>query len=175
MGTKKSTWVLIGFFIITTWLLGFVIEAQAETMKCKIGRVIIKEETMPVDDEEGHILVMQIGQGLAFFENGDIANFKNQSIADRRTGIGKGSQSMAYIFLTFQDGSSIIVRLDYRSIADASGKISTKTTGEIIKGSGRFGGIKGTFSSTGEMLPRIKGEADKYFSDATLTYTLPSK
>ncbi len=157
------------------WLLGFIIEAQAETMKCKIARVVTKEESMPVADEEGHILVMQISQGVAFFENGDIANFKTQAIADRRTGTGKGSQSIAYIFFTFEDGSSIIPRVEYRSIADPSGKISTKTVGEIIKGTGRYEGIKGTFSSTGKMLPPIKGEADKYYVDATLTYTLPPK
>ena len=175
MATKKSIWVLIGFFIIAAWLLGFIIEAQAETMKCRIARVVAKEETMPVGDEEGHILVMQIGQGLAFFENGDIANFKTQSIGDRRTGTGKGSQSIAYIFFTFEEGSSIIATLEYRSIADPSGKISTKTTGQIINGTGRYKGIKGTYSSTGKALPPVKGEADKYFADATLTYTLPPK
>ena len=175
MATKKSLWFLLSVFIIAAWLLGFVIEVQAETMKCRIARVIIKEETMPVSDEEGHSLVMQIGQGLAFFENGDIANFKNQSISDRRTGPGKGSQSIAYIFFTFEDGSSIIATLEYRSIADPTGKISTRATGQIIKGAGRFEGIKGTYSSSGKMLPPIKGEADKYYGDTTLTYTLPSK
>ena len=172
MATRKSIWVLIGFFIITAWLLGFVIEAQAETMKCKIGRVVSKEETMPVSDEEGHILLMQMGQGLAFFENGDIANFKNQSIADRRT---SGSESIGYIFFTFEDGARIIVRVDYRSITDQSGKMSTKTTGEIIKGTGRYEGIKGTFSSTGKKLPLVQGEAEKYYVDATITYTRPPK
>ena len=155
MLTKKSMWVLIGFFIIAAWLLGFVIEAQAETMKCRIARVITKEETMPVTDEEGHILLMQISQGVAFFEKGDIANYKSQSISDQRTGTGR--QAISYIFLTFEDRSSIIAKLEFRAIPDASGKISTKTTGEIIKGTGRFGGIKGTYSSTGGMLPRIKG------------------
>jgi hypothetical protein len=31
---------------------------------------------MPIGDEEGHMLGMQISEGMAFFENGDIANFK---------------------------------------------------------------------------------------------------
>jgi hypothetical protein len=175
MATKKSMWVLIGFFIIAAWLLGIVIEAQAETMKCKFTRVVTKEVTWPVSDEEGHILLMQISEGLAFFENGDIANFKTQAISDRRTGTGKGSQAISYVFFTFEDGSSIIATLEYRSIADASGKISTKTTGQIINGTGRYKGIKGTYSSTGKALPPVKGEPDKYFADATLTYTLPPK
>ena len=175
MATKKSTWVVIGFFIIAAWLLGFIIEAQAETMKCRVARLVTKEETMPVSDEEGHSLAMRITEGLAFLENGDIANFKSQAISDQRTGIGKGAQSISYIFFTFEDESSIISRIEYRTIADPSGKISTKTTGEIIKGTSRFGGIKGTYSSTGKMFPRIKGEAEKYSMDVTLTYTLPPK
>ena len=175
MATKKSTWVVIGFFIIAAWFLAFVIEAQAETMKCKVARVATKDETMPIGDEEGHMLGMQISEGMAFFENGDVANFKTQSISDRRTGTGKGRQSISYIFFTFEDESSIIIKLDYRAIADPSGKISTKAAGEMIKGTGRFKGIKGTFSSTGKMLPPIKGEAEKYYIDAILTYTLPPK
>jgi len=175
MATKKSMWVVIGFFIISALLLGFVIEAQAETMKCRIARVLIKEERMLVSDEEGHMFAMRINEGVAFFENGDITNYKSQSIDDRSTGPGKGSQMIVYSFFTFEDGSSIIARSEYRSIADSSGKISTKATGEIIKGTGRFVGIKGTFSATGKMLPPIKGETEKYYADATLTYTLPPK
>jgi hypothetical protein len=175
MATRKLIWVLFGILVISAWVLGFIIEAQAETMKCRIARVVTKEETMPVSDEEGHILLTQISEGLAFFENGDIANFKTQAISDRRTGTGKGSHSISYIFFTFEDGSSIIVGLEFRSIADPSGKISTKTTGEIIKGTGRFAGIKGTYSSTGKMVPPIKGEAVKYSADGTLTYTLSPK
>jgi hypothetical protein len=168
-------WVVIGLFIIATWFLGFVIEAQAETMKCRVGRVVTKDETMAISDEEGHVFGMQISEGVAFFENGDVANFKTQSISDRRTGTGKGRQSISYIFFTFEDESSIVIKLDFRSIADASGKISTKAAGEMIKGTGRFAGIKGTFSSTGKMLPSMKGEADKFYIDAILTYTLPPK
>jgi hypothetical protein len=175
MATKKSTYIVIGMVVIIIWLLGFVIEAQAETMKCKIARVVTKEETMPVSDEEGHALFMQMSEGLAFFENGDIATVKTQTISDRATGTGKGSQAISYVFFTFEDGSSIVVRVEYRSMTDPSGKISSKTTGEIIKGTARFVGIKGAYSSTGKYFPAGKGEANKASADATITYTLPSK
>jgi hypothetical protein len=168
MNTKRSIVIFIGLLVITAWLLGFVIEAQAETMKCRIGRVVTKEEITPVTDEEGHTFGMQISQGVAFFENGDIANFKTESISDRAGGT---RQAISYIFFTFEDGASIIVKLDFRAVTDPSGKISTTAEGKIIKGTGRYKGIKGTFSSTGKMLPPIKGEADKYYIDATLTYT----
>jgi hypothetical protein len=170
---RKFIWIFIGILVIMAWLLGFIIEAQAETMKCKVARVVTKVETMPVGDEEGHILMMLISEGLAFFENGDIANFKSPAIADRTT--GKGSQSTGYLFFRFEDESSIIGRFEYSTMADPSGKMSSKSVGEIIKGTGRYQGIKGTFSSTGKVFPPVKGEADKYSGDVTITYTLPSK
>ena len=169
---RKFIWIFIGILVIMAWLLGFIIEAQAETMKCKVARVVTKVETMPVGDEEGHILMMLISEGLAFFENGDIANFKSPAVADRMT--GKVSQSIGYTFFTFEDGSSIIGRFQFSSIADQSGKMSTKSVGEIIKGTGRYQGITGTFSSTGKAF-YLKGEADKYSADVTITYTLPPK
>ena len=172
MATRKSMWVIFGILIISAWVLGSAIQVRAETMKCRVARVVTKDETMPVTDEEGHVLAMQISQGVAFFENGDIANFKAQAISDRATGTGRGSQAISYLYFTFEDGSSIIVRNEYRSITDSTGKISTKTVGEIIKGTGRYEGAKGTFSSTGKKLPSIKGEADKFFAEATIIYTL---
>ena len=172
MATKKSMWIFIGFFVITAWLLGFIIEAQAETMKCRVARVVTKDEITPITDEEGHVFGMQISEGLAFFENGDIANFKTQAFSDRARGT---RQAIAYIFFTFEDGCSIIAKLDFRSVTDPSGRISTKAGGEIIKGTGRFQDTKGTVSTAGKMLPPIKGEADKYYADMILTYTLPSK
>ncbi|MGZ3538692.1 MAG: hypothetical protein ACXVAB_11745, partial [Thermodesulfobacteriota bacterium] len=161
--------------VFTTWLLGFVPEAQAETMKCKATRTVTKELTMPVSHEEGRELILQVSEGVAFFENGDIANFKTEAIADRSTAPGKGSQAISYIYFTFEDGSSIVIRNEFRSIVDQSGKISTKAAGEIIKGKRRFEGIKGTFSSAGKKLPPMKGEADKFYIDAIFTYTLPTK
>jgi hypothetical protein len=32
MPTKKSIWIVLGIFVMVTCLLGFAIEAQAETM-----------------------------------------------------------------------------------------------------------------------------------------------
>ena len=49
-------------------------------------------------------------------------------------------------------------------------------TGEIIKGTGRFEGIKGTQTAKAKYLPVEKGEAGpKGIGEGTITYTLPSK
>jgi hypothetical protein len=175
MNTKKSIMIFIGLLVIMAWFLAFIIEAQAETMKCRATRTVTKELTMPVSHEEGRELILQVSEGVAFFEDGDIADFKTEAIADRSTAPGKGSQAISYIYFTFEDGSNITIRNEFRSTVDQSGKISTKAAGEIIKGKRRFEGIKGTYSSTGKKLPPIKGEADKFYIDGTFTYTLPTK
>jgi len=49
-------------------------------------------------------------------------------------------------------------------------------TSEIIKGTGRFEGIKGTQSAKAKYLPLEKGEfGPKGYGEGTVTYTLPSK
>jgi hypothetical protein len=76
---------------------------------------------------------------------------------------------------TFEDGSTIVVRFQRLMVSDTSGNVSAKTTTEIIKGTSRFEGIKGTTSYTGKAFPPGKGEAYKYTDDVTFTYTLPRK
>jgi hypothetical protein len=47
---------------------------------------------------------------------------------------------------------------------------------EIIKGTGRFEGIKGTQSAKAKYLPLEKGEGgSKGYGEGTITYTLPPK
>jgi hypothetical protein len=176
MATKKSIhiWILFGILIIAAWLLGFVIEAQAETMKCRTAGVATKSETMPAQvGDEGHLLGMTMREGLAFFENGEIATYITKGIWD--TTMGKAFKANGYLFFKFEDGSTIVTTYDQRAIADPSGKWSSKITGEIIKGTGRFEGIEGTTSTIGKQFPDVKGEASKSSTDITFTYTLSSK
>ena len=173
MATKKSIWVLFGILVISAWVLGSVIEARAETMKCRTAHMSTKRDTMPVPDEEGHVLGLSITEGLSFFENGEIAKMASYVALDSVP--QKGNQSMGYTFYTFGDGSTIVVRFQRVMVPDTSGNFSAKTTTEITKGTGRFGGIKGTTSSTGKAFPGSKGEAYRYTDDVTFTYTLPPK
>jgi hypothetical protein len=173
MAIKKSMWVLVGIFIIAAWLLGFAIEAKAETMKCRTASVTTKVETLPVSDVEGTTLSMRTTEGVAFFENGEIADFKAYSIGDATA--GKGFQAIGYNYITFEDGSKIITKFDMRVTADSSGKISIKSANEFIKGTGRFEGIKGIISGTGNKIPYVKDGPLKISSDVTFTYTLPPK
>jgi hypothetical protein len=172
MATKKLMCILFGILVISAWVLGSAILAGAETMKCKSIATATKDETISVSDEEGHFLRLRISEGLAFFENGEIAKVRLYSLSDT---VKKGGQGIGYILYTFDDGSTIVNRYQRLMVADQSGNYSAKTKSEIIKGTGRFEGIKGTSSSTGKDFPATKEEAGRVFNDSTLTYTLPTK
>jgi hypothetical protein len=113
-------------------------------------------------------------EGVDIFENGELAWFKAVLYADMIK--GAGSYEM-YTTRTFQDGSTITAYNKARVEATPAGlQTATKSTGEIIHGTGRFQGIKGTVTSSGKVLPPEKGEpSGKSISEGTLIYTLPSK
>ena len=89
-------------------------------------------------------------------------------IFDGAKGVGPYTQ---YITLTLQDGSTIT-----NLAKDTSFPGGYKWTGEIINGTGRFKGIKGTVMGAGKMLPPEKGEIlGKAVGTATFNFTLPPK
>ena len=168
MATKKSMWVLFSILLISAWVLGSAIQVGAETMKCKNIATATKDERISVSDEEGHVLGLQIMDGLAFCESGEIAKVRHHAVFDQSR---KGTQAIGYTILTFEDGSTIVSR--FQRLVSGTG--SATATTELIKGTGRFEGIKGTASATGKNFPPRKEEAARAFNDVTLTYTLPTK
>ena len=173
MITKKAAWVFFGILVISAWVLGSAIQVRAETMKCKSVQTTTKLERMEVGDEKGHFLGLQRMEGLAYCENGEIAKMRSDNVNDFVP--GKGAEALGYTFFTFEDGATIIVRFQ-RSVAFGQSAIgSAKSSSEIIKGTGRFEGIKGSTSGTGKNFQQSKEEPGRAFTDITLTYTLPPK
>ena len=172
MATKKLIWVLFGILVISAWVLGSIIQAGAETMKCKSAQINTKIDSIPVGDEQGHNLGLQRMEGLAYCENGEIVKTRTDAIFDFVA--GKGTQAIGYTFYTFDDNSTIIFKFQ-RSVDYTGGTGSAKASSQIIKGTGRFEGIKGTASATGKNFPRTQEEVGRAFTDTTLTYTLPTK
>ena len=173
MATKKSMWIVFGILVISVWVLGSANQSVAATMKCRTAATVTKSETIPVSDEEGHILGLSILQGLAFFDNGEIAKLRVHAIAD--TIPKKGGQAITYQIYTFEDGSTFVGRNQRLMVADERGNFSAKVTNELIKGTGRFEGIKGTGSATGKNFLGREEEATRTTSEFTFTYTLPTK
>jgi hypothetical protein len=175
MATKKSTWVLFGILVIAAWILGSVIHVEAETLNYKNYTYVTKQESAPVGDVDGHNMTFTARRGFVVFENGEVATFSAVVTGDTIKGSGS---SLQYSTMTFSDGSTIIMKsqITQTGTGTGPGAATATSTREIIKGTGRFEGIKGTGSSTNKILPLEEGEAgQKTTGEGSIIYTLPSK
>ena len=159
---------------IGIWVLGSVLQATAETLNFRSFNHVTKQETVPIADVEGHIMRLQVREGVAVFENGELAWHKTTYFYNYVKGAGPGE---AYGTYTFLDGSSIIGHSKGVIEATPAGVPSAaKWSTEIIHGTSRFQGIKGTIKTSTKLLPPEKDEpTGKALSEGTIVYTLPSK
>jgi hypothetical protein len=137
-------------------------------MNYKFYTWVIKGEWVPVSDVEKHAVGLVKRGAFYVFENGEIATVDHVSTGDFIKGAGP---FMQYVTINFQDGSTITIKSQ-----GTFGGTSADWRSEIIKGTGRFEGIKGTQSAKAKYLPVEKGEiGPKGYGEGTITYTLPSK
>ena len=54
MATRKSLLILSAIIMLSIWIFGSAIQAEAETMKCKVSGNVVKREVMPIPDVECH-------------------------------------------------------------------------------------------------------------------------
>jgi hypothetical protein len=173
MATKKSLRILVGICVISAWVFGAAMQAGAETLNYRSYTWVIKAERVPVGDVEGHTVGLVMRGAFSVFENGEVATVNNVLTNDAVNGAGP---FMQYSTMKFPDGSTIIIKSQGTVSQGTTGAGSGGWTSEIIKGTGRFEGIKGTQSAKGKYLPIEKGEAGpKGYGEGTITYTLPSK
>ena len=171
---KKSRRVLIALLVISVGLLCFVPQAIAETLSVKSFLHVTQSQNVQIGDAADHWVALVVREGAAALETGEMAWAKGVVTFDVIDG---GGPWTLYTTLTFQDGSTIItVSKGVSEKHSASGHQDQKRTGEIIKGTGRFEGIKGTTSALMKQIPPEKGElGPKVFTEGTLTYTLPKR
>jgi hypothetical protein len=166
-------WVLFGILVVSAWVLGSAIQAGAETLNYKIYTYVTKQEAVPIGDVEGHAMGFFTRRAFCVFENGEVATQSSVGTSDNIKGSGS---SLQYSTMTFADGSTIIMKVQVTMEGTVAGSSAARITREIIKGTGRFEGIKGTGTSKVKYLPVEKGEAgQKGIGEGTLTYTLPPK
>jgi hypothetical protein len=174
MVTKKSILVFFGILLVSAWVLGPTIQAGAETMNYKFYTWVIKSESVPVGDMEGHAVGFVMRGAFCVFENGEIATASHIVTIDYIKGSG---QFTDYATINFADGSTIIIR-DQGMMEGVGPQSSTHSAwiSEVTNGTGRFEGIKGSESVKGKVLPIEKGEVfPKTYGEGTITYTLPAK
>jgi hypothetical protein len=171
---KKSMRVLFAILVILAWVLGSAIQAEAETMNYKLYTYVTKQELVPVGDVEGHTVGFTLRSSLLVFEDGEVATVNAVITNDA---IGGSGSFMQYVTMKFSDDSTIIVKSQGTFGTPVGGSYTAAgRQSEIIKGIGRFEGIKRTVTSKAKYLPVEKGEpGPKGIGEGTLTFTLPSK
>ena len=172
MATKNTVWILLGVLVISAWVLGSATQAGAETWKYKFYTWVVKGESVPVPDVEGHNVNLSMRGAFYIFENGEIATMTHVGVGDTVKGTGT---FMQYVTIKFEDGSTIIIK-SQGTVGGYSAGGSGGWTSEIIKGTGRFEGIKGTQAAKAKYLPVEKGEAGpRGYGEGTITFNLPTK
>jgi len=161
MYTKKTIWVLFSILVISAWVLGSAAPAQAEDLKCKLISMYTKVETNKIDDQEGHIIGIYERKGLMVHENGEVANELNRGVFDSIKGVSK---YQGYCLQTFKDGSTMMMKHQ-----GTINKGQLEASFEFIKGTGRFEGIKGRGTYSGQNYENFN------YLQFTGTYTLPQK
>jgi hypothetical protein len=169
-----AIWGSIGVFLIVGLVIVTAAQAGEITVKYKIVAPITKIEFFPVPDMKGHAIGSLERNGVAIYENGETAAYQSLIMFDSIKGQG-GSWS-GYSILTFADGSKTFEKFQGTE-PEVKGKKIIKGTGDFIKGTGRFEGIKGKSSIAGKYVtPYTK---DKTKGDIVVhvisSYTLPKK
>ncbi len=173
MTTRQSIWVFC--LALAVGLLGLVSPAPAETLKCKGAGMQRVQEGVPVGDVEGHYVGVNVRAGMAFCDTGEILNYTTLASWNIIPG---GGEAQGYQLWNFVDGSTMLSNFQqkYGPSADPNFVSESNATGEILSGTGRFAGIKGSLTFTGKNLKPIKGEpGGRSALDFTFTYTLPPK
>ena len=166
---------IASIFLMSIWPLGFVPQATAETLNYRIFNHVTKAESFPIADVEGHSIGLQVREGVIILENGELGWTKSIAILDFIKGTGTLEM---YSTFTLQDGSTMTTHRKGTTEATSQVSSAAKMTGDIIHGTGRFQGVKGTMMSLGsaKILPPEKGEpGGKAIGEGSFIYTLPSK
>jgi hypothetical protein len=174
MTTKQLLlWILFGTLVLSASMLVSAIQVAAETLNYKAYVWMNREVIVEVDEAEGNSVSLAQRGGFYVCDTGEVATITRVSLNETTRELGTAT---IYETIKFADGSTILLK--GQSVRRRAGGRTTSSEGttEILKGTGRFAGIKGTGAYKNAFLPADKGDAgSKQYGEGTLTYTLPPK
>jgi hypothetical protein len=176
MEKRRIILAVISIFLISIWL--FPNQVGAETRKYKIVLYFTRVEMSPIPAMEGQVYMLTEFRGLTFWEDGEISTYSGAAIGESYKGKGPFQNCVTH---TFADSSTIVSKNRFISISAPDGKtgLYEEITGEIVKGTGRFEGIKGTITAKGKRVaplsPGLKEMRGDAVFEGLMTYTLPPK
>ena len=135
----------------------FISAAKAdEVLKFRIVGHANSVQTQDVGDVDGHALVLARLSGLASFSDGSVATVYWTVQADY---IKNAGPALAYVNVTFQDGSV----LWYKAPVSAKSDSTNAGSVSVMGGKGRFEGAKGDGTVSGAAVGARETGVNVYF------------
>ncbi len=173
MVENRSLFYLLVIFVIMIWVWGPANPALSETLSCKseTKEAVRSDEQVESLYDTGYFIGITASEGAATCEDGETIEVKSYSLW--ASNWPKETVSQVITRYRFKDVASIIVKGTAIQNQDPKGEAAWLSEGasEIIKGTGRFKGIKGNLSYKSKQLPPDK----RIVSEFTMTYTLPPR
>jgi hypothetical protein len=170
MVAKKSLLFGVSLLVITVWICGSATPALSETINCKgEGKAGVLKM---INDSMGYFIGLNENEVSYTCDNGESFTEIAYLVWDLLMGKERQILGQGNSISTYKDNSKIIGKLKFSLIPDPKDEKQwiIDGTAEIIRGTMRFNGIKGSVS--------FKGKQDagmKLFIESTMTYTLTTK
>lgn len=167
---RSAVSVGVTILLMTAWIVCHVSSAEAATLKGKVTNYSTKLEYVQAGDVPGHVVGLEEREGKVAFADGQTADYGMVSTFDFT--VGKGGICNGYTTMTFKDGS--FIRFKWKSdVGMGPDKLPTsKGTGTIYAGGGRYKGIKGTVSFSGKRTkPTPEDPKREMVVDVEMDYT----
>lgn len=172
---KKGMMTLLLAFVLVVGLGIFNTQTKADEAKWKVISYTSHFQFIAVPDEEGHVVAAFDRRGAAIFEDGELAAWWALGTVDWINSNGGGTGYHQY---TFKDGSTIWTNAQFTSRIPPGEKLNfIEAKGDFVKGTGRFEGIKGSWTCKGPFITPYtpdKTKGDLVF-DCSGTRVLPGK
>ena len=166
--------MIICALVLTNIIILSANSSFSETSNYRIFSYITKMELMPFGFVKAPANGIFERRGIVSFENGDVGLYLARGTFKATP---KGGTAEGFSQITHSDGSTVVqnYNLTYTKTPDTNLNIYTGT-GKVVSGTGRFEGIQGENTVTGQALAPYDKEnkAESYF-DVISNYTLPSK
>lgn len=167
--------IVMTILVAIIWLCAPVMTVWAETqhsLQVEATSYIVSSQWLPAGDEAGHAIGMVKREGEGVFSNGETAKYATVSTFDSRRNTGGIAQG--YSTFTFVDGSQIIFSWKAEISRTQDGLPFNQGQGIILKGTGRFEGIRGISDFSGQQLKPVADDSKLTAGQkATITYILP--
>ena len=143
--------------------------SQAKELNFKMTHQIVESEAYDVEDIDGHRIGTAKGNGLGYFDDGGVTVLNVYFIFDYVNGEGKFT---GYYIMDFVDESNLVIKADgVAGIVPGENKTTFTADITFIAGSGKYAGITGSGSMTGQRKNGVESGAPVYL-DVRSTYEI---